>query len=397
MKPARTFRGLLTGLLLMSPSSAALAQSAAPPVGYAPLANSDEGGLWMRDSQIEMGTQQSTLLVRDQALNNYLHRIVCKLAGAQCASIRIYLVDVPYFNASCYSNGMLHIWTGLLLRSENEAQLAFVLGHELTHYNKRHVLNNYQSRRDTGNAMAFLAIGFAVAGVGLRVDTRGAYDLTQLVALSALFSYSRDQEREADAGGFDLAVANGYDPRQGAIIWANAEAEDAANPRRRPYSWTDDHPTNKERLASMAKRADELSSQKQGISGEEEFRHVMLPFRSQWLEEELARGQFDESITLVQRLLRAEPQSSQLKYYLAEAYRRRNAKGDLRLALTEYQEAAADTAAPTSVYRGLGMVALKSGQRDIAAQAFRKYLELAPGADDRAMVQLYLSNAGAAQ
>ena len=390
-------RGLLSGLMLLSACHAAFAQNAPPPVGYSPLANSDEGGLWMLFAEMEKGTQQSTLLVRDRALNDYLHKVLCKLAGPQCASIRLYLVDVPDFNAACAPNGMMLVQTGMLLRSENEAQLAFVLGHELTHYLKRHSLNKYQSSRDTGNALALLSVGVAAAGVGLRMDLRPAYDLTQLVALSALFSYDRNQEREADAGGFDLAVANGYDARQGAVIWANEDAEEAANPRRRPNSWTDDHPTNKERLATMAKRAAELSSANPGTTGDEEFRRVMMPFRGQWLEEELAHGQFDVSITLVQRLMRSDPQSSQLKYYLAEAYRRRNAKGDLALAMAEYQDATTDTAAPSGVYRGLGMVALKSGRRDLAAQAFRKYLDLAPGSDDRAMVQLYLSNVSASQ
>lgn len=391
------WRGFASAALLVSSLATAFAQNTPLPVGYAPLASSDEGGLWMMFSELEKGTEQSPLLIHDQALNAYLHKIVCALAGPQCASIRLYLVDIPNFNASCAPNGMLLIQTGFLLRAQNEAQIAFVLGHELTHYLKRHSLNKYQSGRDVSNALALLGVGMAAATAGLRVDLRSAYDITQLAALSALFSYDRNQEREADAGGFDMAVASGYDARQGAVIWANEEAEENANPHRRPNSWTDDHPTNTERLAAMAKRAAELSAQKPGITGEEEFRRVMSPFRARWMEEELANGQLDQSIALIQGLLRAEPQSGELKYYLAEAYRRRNARGDLNLALSEYQDAAGDENAPVGTYRGLGMVALKSGRRDMAAQAFRKYLDLAPAADDRAMVQLYLSNASAPQ
>ncbi len=397
MNPVRAaLRGVLSGCLLFG-ACPALAQSTPPPVGYSPLANSDEGGLWMQVGEMEKGTQQSPLLIKDQLLNDYLRRLVCKLAGPQCASVRLYLVDVPDFNALCAPNGMLVVQTGLLLRTENEAQLAFVLGHELTHYLKRHSLNKYQSARDTGNALALLSVGVAAAGVGLRMDLRSVYDVTQLAALNALFSYSRDQEREADAGGFELAVINGYDPRQGAVMWANVEAEQAADPHRRPYSWTDNHPTNKERLTTMAKRAADLSAATSGTLGKDEFSRAMAPFRGQWLEEDLAHGQFDQSIALIQRLLYTEPQSSLLKYYLAEAYRRRNAPGDLVMAMAAYQDAASDTAAPPGVYRGLGMVSLKSGHRDVAARAFQKYLDLAPDAGDRAMVRLYLSNASNSQ
>jgi predicted TPR repeat methyltransferase len=86
-----------------------------------------------------------------------------------------------------------------------------------------------------------------------------------------------------------------------------------------------------------------------------------------------------------------------LRYYIGEAYRRRNIKGDVESAIAAYQAAIAGTGAPVTVHRGLGLVALKAGQKNIARDAFQKYLSLAPDASDRATVQYYLTAAGGSQ
>ena len=62
-------------------------------------------------------------------------------------------------------NGMMVVWTGLLLRAQNEAQLAAVIGHEAGHYIKRHSLKTWLDAKARTDLMAFLSIGLAVGGV----------------------------------------------------------------------------------------------------------------------------------------------------------------------------------------------------------------------------------------
>jgi predicted TPR repeat methyltransferase len=97
---------------------------------------------------------------------------------------------------------------------------------------------------------------------------------------------------------------------------------------------------------------------------------------------------------MVKQLVKAEPDSAELQYFLGEAYRRRNAKGDLESAAAAYQAAIAAMGAPNVAYRGLGLTALKSGQKDVARNAFQKYLSLEPDAKDRAIVEYYLTTVG---
>ena len=384
-------------MLALAPDAAAAATNSVPAPGYKPLASTTEGGLWAEVDQVEKHLSQSPLVIHDEALNAYVKKVVCDLAGSQCGSIRVYLVDAPVFNAACYPNGMMTVYTGLLLRTENEAQLAFVLGHELTHYLKRHSLDRFEAQRNTATALAFLSLGVAGVGIGTGVNMAGTMDLVQLTAIGALFSYTRDQEREADAGGFDVAVARGYDPRQAAMIWNHMEDEEAANPRRsKPIPFFADHPTNKERLVTMGKRGEEMEMQSHAEMLEAQaYRDAVLPHRAQWLNDELNRGEFDESLVLIRRLIAAESNPGELNYYLAETYRRRNAKGDLENAITAYNAAIAATGAPAAAYRGLGLAALKSGKKDVARGAFQEYLtRVPPDTSDREIVQFYLTSAG---
>jgi predicted Zn-dependent protease len=350
----------------------------------------------MQGDQAEKGLQQSPLIVRDEALNAYVKKLVCDLAGPQCGSVRVYIVDYPAFNAACYPNGMMTVYSGLLLRAENEAQLSFVLGHEMTHFLRRHTLSQHETVRNTSTAMAVLSLGAAGVGVGVGVNLSSMMSVAQLVAMGALYSYSRDQEREADGGGFEIAVGRGYDPRQGALIWNHMEEEENANPRRdKPLPFYASHPTNKERLTTMTKRAEEMEIQTHADDlGTDSYRAAIMPLRAGWLEQEINRGSFDESLVLIRRLIRNDAEAAELQYYLGETYRRRNAKGDMETAMAAYRAAIAGTGAPIAVHRGLGLVALKAGQKTVARDAFRQYLALTPAASDRATIEYYLQTLG---
>ena len=131
---------LLFFLALLLSACAAPRVDRVTPAAPAPAVETDEAGLIMQMDRFEADLRNSAALVRDPALNRYLAELTCRVAGDYCNDIRVYLVRQPYFNAQMAPNGMLIVWTGLLLRVEDEAQLAFVLGHEVGHYVERHSL-----------------------------------------------------------------------------------------------------------------------------------------------------------------------------------------------------------------------------------------------------------------
>jgi hypothetical protein len=62
--------------------------------------------------------------------------------------------------------------------------------------------------------------------------------------------------------------------------------------------------------------------------------------------------------------------------------------------MAAYEAAIAATGAPNTAHRGLGLVALKDGQKNVARDEFQKYLSLVPMASDRDAVEYYLATVG---
>jgi len=91
-----------------------------------PRIDTEEGGLWGMMDREEAKLRRSPFVIRDLALTKYVQDIACRLAADHCPDVRVYLVRTPLFNASMAPNGMMQVWSGLLLRVENEAQLAAI-------------------------------------------------------------------------------------------------------------------------------------------------------------------------------------------------------------------------------------------------------------------------------
>jgi Zn-dependent protease with chaperone function len=377
----------IAGLSLMVSSVGALAADyAAPPPGYTPDMASDEAGLWMQVDKAEAEIKVSPALIRDEALNKYVRDLVCKLAAEHCGSIRVYIMEVPGFNAYMMPNGAMVVWSGLLFRMENESQLALVLGHELTHYLHRHTLDQFRSMVNTAGAMVFVQVGMAAAGVGILSS------LAQLAAAGGLLAHNREQERDADSGGFQVLTANGYDPRQAPAIWRYAADETNANPNHSKAMFFATHPVPEERMTSMAKRAEELEGTRNDwVVNAEPYHAATDAFLKRWGEDELARGEADESVTLFRRLAAGMPSRGIFQYFLAEAYRKRNAQNDVAAAQSSYRGALACADAPVEAWRGLGLVAMKAGDNAVAKDAFTQYRSNAPDAGDKAMIDFYLT------
>lgn len=384
----RTLALAVSAVLVFTTVGPAFADQPPVPPGYRPPADSDEAGLWMQSDEAERRIQTLPQLVRDEALNAYVKGLVCKLAGDYCRDIRVYILDVPMFNASMAPNGMLILYTGTLLRCDNEAQLAFVLAHEIAHFKKRHALDQWRNAINTSGAIAVLAVVSAGAGVFGLIGL-----MAELGAAAGFVSYSRDQEREADAVGFDIATAQDYDPHEAAALWTDLSAEDAADPAVRNRStFLSSHPQSKERMQTMLAKADVLASTaKDWKTDPDDLNHATEPYRAQWYAEVMEFENSNALLTVLNRKIARAPHSGELQYFLAEAYRRRNEGGDIEKSRQAYQTAIDDGNGPVAAYKGLGIVAMKAGDKTAARSAFDQYLALSPQANDRAMIEYYCS------
>lgn len=377
---------VLAGLSLLVQPAPALAR---PPgetsLGYQPH-DADERGLWMLMNEEERKTRDSNFVIRDEALNAYVREVFCRTVGPECADVRIYLMRTPYFNASMAPNGMMQVWSGLLLRTRDEAELAAVLAHEFTHFKEQHSLRIFRDIRNKSTILSFLSVPLSIVG-GV-----GATSLAQLAMLATIFGFSRDQERAADVGSVRLLGRSGYDPAAASEIWADilAEREATAAHRRRAPRVEDavfgTHPLTEDRMDDLRV----LAAQQPAAGtdrGRDRYHAALAPWWATLVDDQIKLNDYGATELLLERLA-ADGWTPQLLYARAELMRARGRADDLGHAVAYYRAALADPAAPVEAHRGLGLALLRKGERPEGRAALRTYLAARPECDDRAMLQM---------
>jgi len=353
--------------------------------GYRPAPESDEKGLWSLMDRAEQELKRSRFVVRDRELDAYVRDIVCRLAKDHCPDVRTYVVRTAQFNASMAPNGMMEVWTGLLLRCGDEAQLAAILGHELGHYLRRHTVERWRDARNKSDFGAFLGLGLAVAGLG------AVGSLAQLALVASSFAFSRDQEREADEVGLALMSKAGYAPAAAAEVWEQLIAEyKAGTAERASQVLFATHPDPEERMGTLRTAATKAGGDA-GERGHERYLEKLAGVRAQMVRDELALRQYGRSDLVFERLLVQWPDDGQLWFAKGEVYRLRGGDGDAARALAAYARALETKNAPPETLRGTMLVELKTGARDRAQAAFEAYLKAKPDAADADALKMLLS------
>lgn len=353
--------------------------------GYRPPAESDEKGLWSLMDRTERKLKDSRFIVRDRRLNTYVHDVVCRLDKDHCPDLRIYIVRTPRFNASMAPNGMMQVWTGLLLRCNDEAQLAAIIGHEMGHYLLQHTVERWRDARDKADLGAVLGLGLAVAGV------QYAGSLTNLALMASLFAFSREQEREADEIGMELMLKAGYTPIAAPEVWEQLIAEAKAGTAERSSNFLfASHPEPEERLVKLRETA-ESHGGKTGERGRERYLAALAGVRKQIVRDELALRQYGRSEVVFNRLLAQSPDDGLLWYAKGEIYRLRGGESDTERAMDAYGTAIGTKGAPAETFRSIVLVELKRGERNKARAAFETYLELKPDAPDAGALRMILT------
>ncbi|HWQ52445.1 MAG TPA: M48 family metallopeptidase [Bryobacteraceae bacterium] len=192
--------------------------------------------------------RQQLDVVKDQNLQNYLARVGNRLASTPRAKesgfpFSFTLINDPSVNAFALPGGPMFVNSGLLRAAANEAQLAGVMAHEMSHVILRHGTNQV-SRANLLQLPAMLASGavgsgslfgqLAQLGIGLGFN-------------SVLLNYSRSAENEADALGAHIMAAAGYNPIESARFFETLAAEGGS----RGPEFLSSHPDPGNRVASV--------------------------------------------------------------------------------------------------------------------------------------------------
>ncbi len=333
-----------------------------------------EKSLWQEADEFDRALARAGKVNTDPVLAAYLQGIMDRLYPEFKGRLRVRLLNAQHINAFALPNGSIYVNAGLVARFENEAQLATVLAHEGAHFTHRHSLQQAERVR---NAAAF-ALVVGLLGVPLVGD---------IVALSSMFGYSRKHEREADEIGYQRLIAAGYAPRETIRTFEHLQAEIKAADIKEPFFFAS-HPKLQERIDSFSELVKDADS---GEVGRERFVGTTAGLRLASLKADLAAYRYRQIILILSNPEHRREYPPEALYYLGEAYRLRGEKGDDEAAEREFNSVIGTAPQFAPAHRALGLLHFKRGDLARAAPLLRHYLELAPGAADRAYVEYYLT------
>ena len=359
--------------------------------GFRPT-DKDEQGLWKEMERAEEEIAGSNLLIQDPELTGYLKNIIGTVGGPAARDFRIYLAHIPDFNAMMFPSGFAVVFTGLLLRMRNEAQLAGVIAHESGHFLRRHQIRSWRDQRRKSDIFAIGAMMAGVGGAGAGVYLGDYVQLAQLGTLLSLFQYSREMEAEADAMGARLIADAGYAPVEMANIWEQLIGEEEASARyrrkrRRRGGLFDTHPSEGSRLVDLRADAAEVTVPGRAYNAyRERYLTTIGSIRPMLLDDQVKLNDPGASQYLIETLAK-DGWNGLLRFYEGEVWRLRNRRGDDLRAEQSYAAAVAYPDAPADAFRWHGISLMKQGRSAEAKAAFARYLVMKPDAPDAAWVR----------
>lgn len=222
----------------------------------------------LSQSELQQAAQQHPQVVEqfggpvDAKLNNYVASVGRRIADYTGVSnapgvYNVTVLNSPVRNAFAVPGGYVYVTRELLALMNDEAELAFVLGHEMGHVAARH-----GQKRQTRNTLGQLGAAIAAMVTGSSEVGQIAGQLGQGLVLS----YSRSQEREADKLGVQYLANAGYDlfaaPRLLSAM-GSAESLDAQVQGRSQGvvpTWARSHPLSQDRVRQTTSLASQVSS-----------------------------------------------------------------------------------------------------------------------------------------
>ena len=222
--------------------------------------------MFSKEQDVQLGQETAAevrkkmTVIKDPFLTAYVNKIGKRLAASQEAQesgfpFTFEVVADPSINAFALPGGPMFINTGLLKAVDNEAELAGVMGHEMSHVILRHGTNQASKAKlielpaILGSQMAGGSMlgQLASAGIGLGAN-------------SVLLKFSRGAESQADLMGSHLMAEAGYDPMQLAAFFNKLNAGGGSH----APQFLSDHPNPDNREKAISQEVQRMPSERYG-------------------------------------------------------------------------------------------------------------------------------------
>jgi predicted Zn-dependent protease len=168
----------------------------------------------------------------------------------------IVIKDDKTMNAFALPGGKIAVYTGIFPIAKNEAGLAAILGHEVTHALARHGAERMSQGLLTQLGLEAANIALASQGASPIVMQTAMAALGLGANVGVLLPFSRAHESEADYIGLLLAAQAGYDPREAVRVWERMEQVS----KEQPPEFLSTHPSHGTRIKQLEEWRDEALS-----------------------------------------------------------------------------------------------------------------------------------------
>jgi len=229
------------------------------------------------DKEIALGAQiaqqfeQTARLIEDPVVSEYVDRVGQNIVKHSDAKVpfHIKVVDTDEVNAFAFPGGYFYVNKGLLLAADNEAEMAGVMAHEISHVCARHATK----RLSKAQYIQFGTIPLLFLGVGGYWGQMGIYNALGLGINLELLGITRDSEREADQLGIQYMWNTGYDPNSFVSFFEKLKAMEKEKPGRLA-GWFRTHPYTDSRIAASIDEQRYLPEKASYIIDTSEFQRV---------------------------------------------------------------------------------------------------------------------------
>src|SRR5579859_4673690 len=193
--------------------------------------------------------ERSSKLIDDPVVTEYVNRVGQNLVRNSDARVpfTIKVIDSDEVNAFALPGGFFYVNSGLILRAQEESELAGVMAHEIAHVAARHGTKNATK----GEAMQFAMIPLMLLGPGGWAGY-GIYEAASLAIPVTYLKFSRDSEREADFLGVQYTYKAGYDPNAYVTFFERIQADEKRRPGTIPKVFST-HPPTPDRIENTQK------------------------------------------------------------------------------------------------------------------------------------------------
>ena len=227
--------------------------------------------------QLAQEVERSSKMIDDPVVTEYVNRVGQNLVRNSDSRVpfTIKVIDSDEVNAFALPGGFFYVNSGLILRANEESELAGVMGHEIAHVCARHGTKNATKGElmQLASIPAMIFIPYSLAGYALYQGLNLAIPLTFL-------KFSRDAEREADFLGLQYMYKAGYDPNSYVTFFERIQADEKRHAGTIPKVFST-HPPTPDRIEAAQKEiARILPARQEYIVTTSEFDNVKARLRN---------------------------------------------------------------------------------------------------------------------